>query len=51
MKVEKSVLSALRVHFENYLKSPMFSRVVSKVQTVLDEFAREKTSSGCFAFK
>ena len=31
MKVEKSVLSALRVHFETYLKSPQFTRVVAKV--------------------
>jgi hypothetical protein len=51
VKVEKSVLSALRVHFEIYMKSTRFIKLVCKIQNLVDDYSREKTSAGCFAFK
>jgi hypothetical protein len=51
VKVEKSVVSALRVHFEIYMKSTRFVKLVCKIQKLVDDCSREKTSTGCFAFK
>ena len=51
VKVEKSVLSALRVHFETYTKSTRFIKLICKIQNLVDDYSREKTSTGCFTFK
>lgn len=52
-KVEKSVLSALRVHFKTYVKSKQFLRIVSDLQQrgLQNQCNKNKASSGCFQFR
>ena len=52
-KVEKSVLSALRVHFKTYVKSKQFLRIVSELQQrgLQNQYKKNKAASGCFLFR
>ena len=52
-KVEKSVLSALRVHFKTYMKSNQFLRTVSELQQrgLQNQYNKNKAASGCFLFR
>jgi Regulator of G protein signaling domain len=52
-KVQKSALSALRVHWEQYKKSPQFSKLVDKIQLSISESQLQSKYSvvSCFNFK